>query len=76
MSCQHGNPINACYECDALLYEFRSGIEQGREEGWGACEACHNIVEGKHMEAESLRQQLAESQALEARFRDAIQSAI
>jgi len=64
MSCQHGNPLDACDLCDELLAEFRSGIEQGKKDGWEACEACHGIVDGKHTEAESLRQQLAARQTL------------
>ena len=59
MSCRHGNHLDACDLCADLLAEFRSGIEQGKREGWEACEACHGIVDGKHTEAESLREQLA-----------------
>ena len=58
MSCQHGNHVDDCDLCNELLSEYRTGVEIGKKEGWEACESCHGIVDGKHMEAESLRQQL------------------
>jgi len=70
MSCQHGNPIDACDLCDELLAEFRSGIEQGKKDGWEACEACHGIVDGKHTEAESLRKQIAAKDDLLRRLQE------
>jgi hypothetical protein len=68
MSCQHGNHVDDCDLCNELLAEYRSGIEHGKREGWKACEKAHGIFEGKHMEAESLRQQLAERDAAIARL--------
>jgi hypothetical protein len=72
MSCQHGNPLDTCDLCDELLAEFRCGVEQGKKDGWEACETCHWIVDGKHTEAESLREQLAERENQIAMLRTAI----
>ena len=62
MSCQHGN-WEPCDECIALASEYQSGFEQGKKDGWEACETCHGIVDGKHQESESLRAQIAELEA-------------
>lgn len=60
MSCEHGNPVDACALCDALDDAFKRGYESGKEPITGADHVSDNCVECMQKSINSLEQENAE----------------